>query len=150
MAKRQTLNCTRGFYSLTWTSREEGMEVFTFDIRTVHADLKDKVYEYGVRQIIADGAAAATTLPERAYMMAERAAKLVDGTWGTREARLVDGDIFEAAVAAGLIPDSAASRNRWAKDLTANQRRAVGDRPDVKAHMPEIDGDDVADILQGF
>lgn len=153
VAKRQTLKCiTVGAATsatLIWSDRESGREVFRFDVSDIDSGLVDKVFQYGVRQIIADGAAAATTLRERIDAMEDRAAKLRDGTWGTREARLADGDIFNAAVAAGLLPDTDAAREKWAK-LEPKQRRAIGQRPDVQAHMPEVGGDDVADILAGF
>jgi len=150
MAKRQSLKCDRIANDLVWSDRDSKKSVYTFPILTVHPDLKDKVYEYGVRQIIADGAANAADLPDRIRMMGERAASLIDGTWGTR-APLPDGDIFRAMLAVRGIEDSPDVRARW-KNLDAKQRRAIGDRADIRAKMetvPVADTDDLLDSMMG-
>lgn len=60
----------------------------TFDCAEVHASLRDRVFAYGVKQIIADGGALdkTATPAERLAMMEKRANSLRDGTWGTRTA----------------------------------------------------------------
>lgn len=148
MAKRQSMKCTQTGSVLRWTDRASGSTLSVFDMEHVADSVRSAVFAYGVRQIIADGGADADTVGERVRKMEARASTLVDGTWGTRVARLVDGDIFQAAVAAGLLPDSDEARSKWA-GLEPKQRRAIGKRPDVVAHMAEGD-DESDDILAGF
>jgi len=148
MAKRQSLKCDRIGDDLVWTERDNNREIFRFPMARINADLEHKVYEYGVRQIIADGAANAADLNDRIRMMGERAATLIDGTWGTR-ATLPDGDIFRAMIAVRGLTDSPELRAKW-KSLDAKQRRAIGDRPDVRSRMettPVADTDDLLDNL---
>ncbi len=148
MAKRQSLKCDVIGNDLVWTERESNMEVFRFDLGSVAFGLEGRVREYGIRQIIADGAANATTLLERAQLMRERAEALMDGSWGTR-ATLPDGDIFRAMISVRGLTDSPELRAKW-KSLDAKQRRAIGDRPDVRSRMettPVADTDDLLDNL---
>lgn len=92
MAKREfnvTLNPTTG--QIEWqrvgapTTDEPVLEFHPGD---VHASLRDRVFAYGVKQIIADGGALdkTATPAERLAMMEKRANSLRDGTWGTRTA----------------------------------------------------------------
>jgi hypothetical protein len=146
--KMQKLKCENVNGILTWTDRASGKSVFTFGMDGVNPNLRDRVYEYGLRQIIADAGADADSMADRVAKMTARTAGLIDGTWGTR-ATMPDGDIFRAAVAAGLIPDTVEARDKW-RGLKADQRRAIGRREDVKPHLPAADGDATDDILSSF
>lgn len=146
--KRQSMKCTQSGSVLRWTDRVTGSTLSVFDMEQVADSVRSAVFAYGVRQIIADGGADADSLADRVGKMEMRANTLVDGTWGTRVARFVDADIFGAAVAAGLLPDTSEARAKWA-GLEPKQRRAIGKRPDVMAHLPEGD-DESDDILAGF
>jgi hypothetical protein len=146
--KQPKLKCENVGGILTWTNRETGRTVFEFPMTAVADNLRDRVYEYGLRQIIADAGADSDTFAARISAMAARAEALIDGTWGTR-ATMPDGDIFRAAVAAGLIPDTVEARDKW-RGLKPDQRRAIGRREDVKPHLPAADGDATDDILSSF
>jgi hypothetical protein len=146
--KVQKLKCENVGGMLTWTDRTTGKPVFEFEIARVNTGLVDRVFEYGLRQIIADAGADADSLGDRITKMTARTVSLIDGTWGTR-ATMPDGDIFRAAVAAGLIPDTVEARDKW-RGLKPDQRRAIGRREDVKPHLPVADGDATDDILSSF
>jgi hypothetical protein len=146
--KRQSMKCTQSGSVLRWTDRVTGSTLSVFDMNSVADSVRSAVFAYGVRQIIADGGADADSLADRVGKMEARANTLIDGTWGTRVARLVDSDIFGAAIAAGLLPDTQEARDKWTA-LAPKQRRAIGARPDVMAHLPEAD-DESDDILAGF
>jgi hypothetical protein len=111
------------------------------ELADIHADLRDAVLRYGVKQILADAGAASrgTSEADRMARIQRRAQALRDGTWGLRPARaLVDGEVFDAAVAAGLLQDDDASRARWA-GLRKVERNAVRAMPEVAAQLPKSD-----------
>lgn len=147
------MKCVQRGSVLNWTERKSGAVLFSFDMGNVAQNVSDQVFAYGVRQIIADGGADADTLSERLAKMQVRADQLADGTWGTRVARLVDGDIFAAICAVHDKPDNDETRAKWAA-LKPAQRRALGERAEIKAWLvansPDDDGDDTADLLETF
>jgi hypothetical protein len=149
MMKRQSMKCTQRGSWLAWTDRVTGNTLHQFNLDDIAASVRDAVFAYGARQIIADGGADADSMAERIAKMTVRSMSLMDGSWGTRKASFVDADIFAAAVMAGLIPDTEEAREKWIA-LKPAQRRAVGAREDVRAHMVEADGDAAADILSQF
>lgn len=126
MAATPKLRITLESNKLRWTNRVSGAFLFEFPLDAVHTSLREAVFAYGVKQIIADGGAK-TGIPG----MAARADSLVDGTWGQRSAGLVNGDTFRALVGLGLIPDSSDARAKW-RELKPAQRDAFGRRPDVR------------------
>jgi hypothetical protein len=90
MAKREFSVILNGDI-LEWT--KVGAPVGTlpsvgFSVRDVHESLRERVFAYGVKQIISDGGALdkTATPAERIAMMEKRANALRDGTWGTRTA----------------------------------------------------------------
>lgn len=128
---------------LVWSDRVSGREVFKFDTATVAPTLRDRVFAYGAKQIIADGAAGSR---DPAAAMRERAKSLTSGTWGERVARFPDADIWAAMIALGLTQDSQDKRDKWAS-LKPAERAAIGRKPVitewVAAHVPELDVDDL-------
>lgn len=128
---------------LVWSDRVSGREVFKFNTADVAPALHDRVFAYGVKQIIADGAAGSG---DPAAAMRERAKSLTSGTWGERVARFPDADIWTAMVALGMTKDSIDKRDKWAS-LKPAERAAIGRKPDiaewVAAHAPEVDTDDL-------
>lgn len=88
MAKRE-FNVTLVGTVLNWLrvgAAVNAPAAFSFDAATVHESLRERVYAYGVKQIIADGGALDrnASAGERLAMMEKRANALRDGTWGTR------------------------------------------------------------------
>lgn len=150
MAKAKSMKCAVINGCMVWMDRTTNKSLFSFDMSTVHADLETSVREYGIKQIIADGGTGdkIDTLDQRLAAMAERAAKLVDGSYGTREV-LMDGDIFRAMIAVRGLTDSPELRAKW-KSLDAKQRRAIGDRPDVRAKMETVPVADTDDLLDSM
>lgn len=128
---------------LTWADRVSGREVFSFRVDAVADSLRDAVFAYGVKQIIADGAAGADN-PARA--MRARAESLVNGTWGQRAARFPDADVWMAMIALGMTQDSQDKRDKWIA-LKPAERAAIGRKPDIAEwiadHAPEVDVDDL-------
>lgn len=134
---------------LTWTDRSDTKKIlFDFRLDSVHPELVAKVYEYGLRKCIADAGASAIDRQERIRMMGDRAAALMDGSYGTR-APLPDGDIFRAMVVVRGLTDNPELRAKW-KALDAKQRRAIGDRPDVRAKMETVPVADTDDLLDSM
>jgi hypothetical protein len=72
----------------------------------VHESLRDAVFAYGVKQIIADGGALekGAGLGEKVAMMEKRADALRNGTWGTRQASApkITDDLAIATLAKSL------------------------------------------------
>lgn len=134
--------------TLAWTNRASGATLFQFDCRTVAAAVRDAVFAYGCKQIIADGAAGATD-PVKA--MRGRAEALTSGMWGERVARFPDADVWAAMVALGLTKDSIDKRDKWAS-LKPAERAAIGRKPEiaewVAAHASEAP--DADELLAGF
>lgn len=129
--------------TLVWSDRVSGREVFRFDMADVAPALHDAVFAYGVKQIIADGAAGAG---DPAAAMRARAMILQDGTWGTRAPRFPDADVWAAMVALGMTKDAQDKRDKWAA-LKPAERAAIGRKPEiaewVAARAPEVDTDDL-------
>lgn len=117
--------------ALVWSDRVSGREVFKFDMTDVAPALHDAVFAYGVKQIIADGAAGS---PDPAAAMRARAAMLRDGTWGTRAPRFPDADIWAAVVAVRGVADSEVNRAKWV-ERSAAERRAVARLPEIAAWL---------------
>lgn len=143
MTTKTKMRVTETAGILTWADRVSGREVFSFRVDTVADSLRDAVFAYGVKQIIADGAAGADN-PARAMQV--RAESLVNGTWGQRAPRFPDADIWAAMVALGMTQDSQDKRDKWIA-LKPAERAAIGRKPDiaewVAAHAPEVDTDDL-------
>lgn len=112
--------------------RPDGTEEFAFRIDSVHPDLRDAVYAYGLKQILADAGAVGRDVPayERLNKMETRAQSLKDGTWGFRDGSSAPTAAaqyvaqFQCMVDAGLVSGDDAARAAW-KSATAAQRRAV-------------------------
>lgn len=102
---------------------------------------------YGLKQAVADGGAKAkgTSLQSRIDGMADRYEQIMAGTWnfrdGTGTAGLPDADVYRALVALGIAPDDADRRAKW-KELKPAQRRAIGNREDVKSWIAANVADD--------
>ena len=134
--------------TLAWTNRASGVTLFQFDCRTVAAALRDAVFAYGCKQIIADGAAGATN-PVSA--MRDRAESLTKGTWGQRAARFPDADVWAAVVAVRGTADSEANREKWI-GLTSAQRSAIARQAEIAAWLEANapDTPDADELLAGF
>jgi len=137
---------------LAWTDRVSGRQIFSFKPADVVDALRDRVFDYGVKQILSDAAAGAKTEREMVAAMTQRAAALRDGTWGQRQSRLPDADVFGALVAIGTFDvggqtvrfvNSDASREKWTA-LKPAERRALGRLPEVVEWL-EAHGDDEPD-----
>lgn len=143
MATKTKMRVVESAGTLVWSDRVSGREVFKFDMATVAPTLRDAVFAYGVKQIIADGAAGADN-PARAMQV--RAESLVNGTWGQRAARFPDADIWAAMVALGMTKDAQDKRDKWAA-LKPAERAAIGRKPEIAAwvadHAPEVAVDDL-------
>lgn len=143
MTTKTKMRVTETAGILTWADRVSGREVFSFRVDDVADSLRAAVFAYGVKQIIADGAAGADN---PAHAMRTRAESLVNGTWGTRAPRFPDADIWAAMVALGMTKDAQDKRDKWAA-LKPAERAAIGRKPDiaewVAAHAPEVDADDL-------
>jgi len=98
MAKRVWKVEYRGT-SIAWVDAVLGSTAFQFDTREVHKDLKDAIFFYGIKQILADGGALpdGASAAARLAAMKLRAESLKNGTWGTR--RVSSGVSDEAALA---------------------------------------------------
>lgn len=134
--------------TLTWTNRVSGVPLFRFDCRTVAEALRDAVFAYGCKQIIADGAAGATN-PVSA--MQDRAETLRKGTWGQRAARFPDADVWAAVIAVRGTTDSEENREKWI-GLTSAQRSAIARQAEIAAWL-EANAPDMPDadeLLAGF
>lgn len=129
--------------ALAWTDRVSGRQVFSFAPADVADVLRDRVFDYGVKQILSDAAAGSKTEREMIAAMGQRAAALRDGSWGQRQSRLPDGDVFGALVALGKLPGSDVAREKWAA-LKPAERRALGRLPEVVEWL-EAHGDDEPD-----
>lgn len=72
---------------IQWRFADERIAL-EFRADEVDAKLRDAVFAYGVKQIIADGGALdkSATIGEKVAMMEKRANALRNGTWGTRQA----------------------------------------------------------------
>lgn len=143
MATKTKMRVTETGGTLTWADRASGREVFSFQVDDVADSLRDAVFAYGVKQIIADGAAGANN-PARA--MRARAESLVNGTWGQRVARFPDADVWTAMVSLGMTQDSQDKRDKWIA-LKPAERAAIGRKPEIADwiadHAPEVDVDDL-------
>ena len=143
MATKTKMRVVETAGALVWSDRVSGREVFKFNIVDVAPALHNAVFVYGVKQIIADGAAGSDN---PAAAMKARAAMLQDGTWGTRAPRFPDADVWAAMIALGMTKDSADKRDKWAA-LKPAERAAIGRKPNiaewVAAHAPEVDADDL-------
>jgi len=136
---------------LAWTDRVSGRQVFSFAPATVADTLRDRVFDYGVKQILSDAAAGSKTEREMIAAMGQRAAALRDGTWGQRQSRLPDADVFGALVAIGKLPGSDDARVKWTA-LKPAERRALGRLPEVVEWLEEHGDDepDADDLLSMF
>lgn len=143
MATKTKMRVVETAGTFVWSDRVSGREVFKFDAATIAPTLRNAVLAYGVKQIIADGAAGSGD-PARA--MQARAESLMNGTWGQRVARFPDADVWAAMVALGMTKDSIDKRDKWAS-LKPAERAAIGRKPEiaewVAAHAPEVDTDDL-------
>lgn len=143
MTTKTKMRVTETAGILTWADRVSGREVFSFRVDDVADSLRDAVFAYGVKQIIADGAAGADN---PAHAMRTRAESLVTGTWGQRVARFPDADVWAAMVALGMTQDSQDKRDKWIA-LKPAERAAIGRKPAIAAwiadHAPQVDVDDL-------
>lgn len=137
--------------TLAWTDRVSGRQVFAFAPADVADVLRDRVFDYGVKQILSDAAAGAKSEREAVAAMQQRAVALRDGTWGQRQSRLPDADVFGALVALGKLPGSDVAREKWTA-LKPAERRALGRLPEVVAWLEAHGGDepDADDLLSMF
>jgi len=132
---------------IVWTERAAGRRLFAFAPGDVADALRERVFDYGVKQILSDAAAGTKTEREMVAAMEARAGALRDGTWGQRQTRLPDADVFGALVALGKLPGSDDARVKWTA-LKPSERRALGRLPEV-AEWLDANGEetDAADIL---
>lgn len=137
---------------IVWMDRVSGRQVFAFAPATVADALRDRVFDYGVKQILSDAAAGSKSERETVVAMGQRATALRNGTWGQRQSRLPDADVFGALVAIGTFDvggqtvrfvNSDASREKWTA-LKPAERRALGRLPEVVEWL-EAHGDDEPD-----
>jgi hypothetical protein len=115
MAKQSLKIVTNG-RMLEWRDRATDDVVYTFDTGDVSETLRDNVFLYGAKQIIADGGATGVDVPlrERINKMETRAQALRDGTWGERRATpAANADLFRALVALGLVADNEEKRKQF-------------------------------------
>lgn len=116
----------------------------------VHNELRDAVLRYGIKQILADAAAAkaGTSTADRMARMQRRADALCDGTWGLRPAKAVpDAEVYAACLLLGKFADDEASRAKWV-GLKKADRNAIRMLPDVAAALPMNEKAD--DVLAMF
>jgi len=113
--------------------RPDGTTEFTFVKRNVHESIRDAIYAYGLKQILADGGAVGRDATDevRLNKMHKRAQSLIDGTWGYRDGTSTPTRTtsdyarqFECMVQAGLVSDDPAARAAW-KSAKPAHRAAV-------------------------
>lgn len=149
MAKRLwTIRESADGAALQWVT-DSGRVDFVFRPADVAADLHDRVFRYGVKQILADAGAlsAGASDRERLAEMGRRAESLLDGTWGERAI----GDMtYKALVALDMIDDTPDTRAKW-RELSARERRAFEADPKVAQWLhdnrPKADQSTVAAAL---
>lgn len=110
----------------------------------VHPDLVMAVLRYGVKQILADAAAAprGTSDSIRMERMARRADSLRNGTWGLKPARqMPDEPTFLAMLAHKGLENNESSRAKWLT-LSKKQRQAIAVLPEIAALLPKSNESD--------
>ena len=110
----------------------QGVPEFTFPLDDIHDSLREAVFAYGVKQILADAGAVGRSVPseERLNRMEKRARGLRDGSWAFRDGfgtPKADANYliqFDCLAEASIIPGDDASRAAW-KAMKPADRRAV-------------------------
>lgn len=149
-ARKRALEIREYADRIEWINADGDTEV-TMTLADLDPALTSAVLRYGIKQIIADGGAmpAGSTPADRINGMLARRDALVNGTWGTPRARMVDGDIFLAAVRAGLLADTPETRETW-RGLKPTERRAIGAMPEVREHLTPSPASDASSLLAKF
>jgi len=143
---KQTLQIVPSGTKLDWVNRADQSVAFSFDTASVSNAVREAVFAYGVKQIIADGGAVGVNVPmsERIAKMAKRAESLVSGTYGQRQSSGGLGQhaaLFRACVAGGLIVDSPEKRAQF-KTLTAGQIAKLYRDERVTEHLEDEEPED--------
>jgi len=110
----------------------QGYPEFTFSLDDIHDSLREAVFAYGAKQILADAGAVGRSVPseERLNRMEKRARGLRDGSWAFRDGfgtPKADANYliqFDCLAEASIIPGDDASRAAW-KAMKPADRRAV-------------------------
>lgn len=139
---------------IVWTDRKTGSEIFTADCSKIPNYEKVKlagqlcvnIFQYGIKQITADGAASVSSTTGKRDKMAARFGQVVSGTYGTRAASVAKMEhevLFVALVQLGHAVDNENYRAKFAK-LPATAIAQIYARPDVVAKLAEMESGEIA------